>query len=419
MEVEQEHADHNWVEAFFNYATIGIVVTNRQGLIINFNRQAERDFGYKREEIINQQIEVLLPQSAKHKHILYREGYYKHPSPRPMGENRDLYAQKKDGSIFPVEVSLSNYTIDDQLYVIAFVINITVRKEHEQLVMKQKEELENVTKKITQLNIDLEKKIDNRTKMLSETLAALQQSKIELSDALKAEKDLGELKSKFVSMASHEFKTPLSTILSSSFLLEKYNQQAEPDKRSRHINRIKNAVNDMKMILDDFLSVDKLDEGIIKPTLVTKTAEQCFNEIRELVQDMQLLCKQGQFINLDCDGFHNVVIDEKLLKNICINLISNAIKFSSEDAIINVNCCITPANLSLSVKDRGIGICPEDQEHLFNRFFRAKNADNIQGTGLGLHIVSKYLELLNGNIEFDSELNKGSKFTINIPQPNI
>ncbi|MCH5717059.1 sensor histidine kinase [Niabella hibiscisoli] len=119
--------------------------------------------------------------------------------------------------------------------------------------------------------------------MLRETLSALEQSKLELSEALKTEKDLGEMKSKFVSMASHEFKTPLSTILSSSFLLEKYNDLDEPGKRTKHINRIKHAVNDMKMILDDFLSLDKLDEGIVQAKPETFSAEACFEALNDVV----------------------------------------------------------------------------------------------------------------------------------------
>ena len=406
----------NWIEALFDHATIGIVVTNRNGLIINFNKQAERDFGYPKAEVIHQPLEILLPPAIKSRHEDYREGYYEHPTPRSMGHGRDLYAQRKDGSVFPVEVSLSSYTVNNELFVIAFVINITVRKHQEEIVLRQKEELEQVTKEITQLNVSLEKKIDDRTKMLRETLSALEQSKLELSEALKTEKDLGEMKSKFVSMASHEFKTPLSTILSSSFLLEKYNDLDEPGKRTKHINRIKHAVNDMKMILDDFLSLDKLDEGIVQAKPETFSAEACFEALNDVVHEMSVHCKPGQQIRTDFKGDIPVVIDERLLKNISVNLLSNAIKFSPENSPIELLCHTSPDELLLSIKDSGIGISEEDQAHLFERFFRAKNAVNIQGTGLGLNIVLRYIELMNGSIEFKSELEKGSVFTIHIPQ---
>jgi len=403
-------------EALFNYATIGIIVTDKNGIIINFNKQAEKDFGYKKDEVTNKPIEILIPPSFKTKHEQYRQGYYKHPSPREMGHGRDLFAQKKDGSVFPVEVSLSNYTIDDKLFVIAFVIDITVRKENEAMALKQKEELERVTKEVKQLNAGLEKKVEDRTKMLRETLTALEKSKHELSEALEAEKDLGELKSRFVSMASHEFKTPLSTILSSAYLLEKYNDINEPDKRSKHIARIKNAVNDMKLILDDFLSLDKLDEGLIKANITLVQAKNIFSEIEITINEMQVNSKPGQTIQFNHKGNNDVLIDERLLKNICINLLSNAIKFSPENSAIKVDCTINENDFSLSVRDKGIGISEEDKQHLFERFFRGKNAFNIQGTGLGLHIVAKYLELMNGSIEIESELDKGSVLTIHIPQ---
>jgi signal transduction histidine kinase len=252
--------------------------------------------------------------------------------------------------------------------------------------------------------------------MLKETLTALEKSKHELSDALKAEKDLGELKSRFVSMASHEFKTPLSTILSSAYLLDKYNDLEEPAKRSKHITRIKNAVNDMKLILDDFLSLDKLDEGLIKVDVISINAENIFREIEAIISEMQVNSKPGQTIEFTHTGNNDVLIDERLLKNICVNLLSNAIKFSPENSIIKIACIISENDFILSIKDNGIGISEEDKQHLFERFFRAKNAFNIQGTGLGLHIVGKYLELMNGTIEIESGLNKGSVFTIHIPQ---
>jgi len=406
----------NMFEALFSHATIGIVVTNMQGLIINFNKQAEKDFGYTKDEVVDKPMEILLPPSIKQHHENNRDEFYRNPGPRAMGAGRDLYAQRKDGSVFPVEVSLSNYMLDGELFVIAFVINITVRKQHEQIVLEQKKELEKVTREIRQMNVSLEKKIDDRTKMLRETLSALEQSKLELSDALKEEKDLGDMKSKFVSMASHEFKTPLSTILSSSFLLEKYNDRNEPAKRIKHINRIKHAVNDMKMILDDFLSSDKLDEGIVQTKPIYISAEKCFEELSDVVQEMAAHCKDGQIITTNYQGTGVIFVDERLLKNICINLLSNAIKFSPEHGEIKISCIIEPTEVVLSIKDNGIGISEEDQKHLFERFFRAQNAVNIQGTGLGLNIVMRYVQLMNGSVEFESDLDSGSVFTVRIPQ---
>jgi PAS domain S-box-containing protein len=402
-------------KALFNYATIGIIVTDDCGTIINFNRKAEEDFGYSKEEITGRSVETLLPYSLRSKHEQYRADFYEHPSSRAMGAGRDLFARKKDGSVFPVEVSLTSYTAEDKLFVIAFVIDITVRKNSEAVVINQKEELQKITSEVKRLNTNLEKKIEDRTQMLRETLSALEHSKEELSEALKAEKELGELKSRFVTMASHEFKTPLSTILSSSFLLEKYNNLDAPEKRIKHIERIKNAVSDMKSILDDFLSLGKLDEGLTKANMQVISAEDCVKEIDLVMSEMQMHLKQGQKIIFHKKGDHDVMIDNHLLKNICMNLLSNAIKFSPENSQIDMQAHFNKNEFVLSVKDTGIGISEEDKQHLFERFFRAKNAINIQGTGLGLHIIAKYLELMSGSIEMESELEKGTTFTVHVP----
>jgi signal transduction histidine kinase len=218
-------------------------------------------------------------------------------------------------------------------------------------------------------------------------------------------------------MASHEFRTPLSTILSSAFLLEKYNGADAQQKREKHIQRIRNAVSGMKSILEDFLSLGKLEEGSITATIEALTSSECFIEIEDTIHEMEQGLKSGQKIIFQHSGDNIVYVDRKLLKNILLNLISNAIKFSPENSLIEVICNTEKEALLISVKDKGIGISEEDKNHLFERFFRAKNAANIQGTGLGLHIVAKYLELMHGTIEMESKLNEGSCFTIHISSP--
>ena len=402
--------------ALFDYATIGIIITGTDGVIINFNHYAERQFGYTKNELVGQLVEVLIPFKYHHKHVHYRDSFNSHPEPRAMGAGRDLYGRKKDGTDFPVEVSLSHYTIGGENFTIAFIIDITVRKQHEAVVLKQKTELENTADKIIRLNSELEEKVEDRTKMLRETLAELERSKNELNEAFETEKELSELKSRFVTMASHEFRTPLSTILSSAYLLEKYNEAEENSKAEKHIQRIKNAVSGMKNILEDFLSLGKLEEGLITCHFEEITFEEFREEVKTVVQEMQSLLKTGQVISLKQEGEMPVFFDKNFLRNILLNLTSNAIKFSPENSTIHVSYHLTPAMVTLSVADKGIGISEEDKEHLFERFFRGKNANNIQGTGLGLHIVSKYLELMNGTIECDSILNQGTTFTVHIPQ---
>lgn len=414
---ESENIDNlHQFEALFNYATIGIIVTNDKGRIINFNKYAEIQFGYPKEEILGQTVETLLPKKIHAAHIKYREQYYENPEPRIMGHGRDLYAQNKDGSTFPVEVSLSHYVVNGETFVIAFVIDITVRKKHESMVLEQKHELEIITTEIKKMNSELEQKVEDRTKMLREALGELEKSKEELSEAYENEKELSELKSRFVTMASHEFRTPLSTILSSAYLLEKYNEQTREKKITKHLQRIKDAVGGMKNILEDFLSLGKLEEGLVQTNIEKVNAHTVVELMHNLFEELDGILKTGQQIHLGSSVNQDVWIDKNLLKNILMNLISNAVKFTNENSIINISSAIADNNLVISVRDNGIGISEEDQEHLFERFFRAKNAGNIQGTGLGLHIVSKYLELLNGRIEMTSKIDEGSTFTIYIPQ---
>jgi len=407
-------------EALFNYATIGIVVTDHSGIIINFNKYAEIQFGYTREEIIGQKVDILIPHNLHGVHVRHREGFYKHPEPRRMGEGRDLYALKKDGVEFPVEVSLSHYAIEGETFVIAFVIDITVRKKSEAMVLRQNADLEKSSGDIRQLNAQLEQKVDDRTKMLRETLAELERSKKELSEALESEKELSELKYRFVTTASHEFRTPLSTILSSAYLLGKYKPEEYENNKDKHIQRIKTAVEGMKGILEDFLSLGKLEEGKVQVRMEEFVAGECVAELQSGIGDMEHLLKPGQRIQfvhtLHRDTIH---VDMQLLKNILINIVSNAIKFSGENAVIDINLDVSARVFCLSVRDHGIGVSEEDQEHLFERFFRARNAANIQGSGLGLHIIGKYLELLNGTIELKSVLDQGSCFTVCIPQPEF
>ncbi|MEO8765968.1 MAG: PAS domain-containing sensor histidine kinase [Ginsengibacter sp.] len=422
MSVNKNHHLSNEVdnthqfEALFNFATIGIIVTNNEGKIINFNKYAETQFGYTKAEIFGNVVEVLLPTSTHARHIKYREQYYHNPEPRVMGHGRDLLAQRKDGTTFPVEVSLSHYTISEETFVIAFVIDITVRKTHEAIAREQTNELERVTSEIKSMNAELEQKVEDRTKMLREALAELELSKGELSLAYENEKSLNELKSGFVTVASHEFRTPLSIILSSAYLLEKYNHIQADIKIEKHIERIKSAVSGMKNILEDFLSLGKLEEGLVQTQIELMTPSAIDDILKDLLQELDGLLKAGQRITFTNTVDRDISIDVNLLKSMLMNLISNSIKFTNENGIIKVISSVNDNDFTISVEDNGIGISEEDQQHLFERFFRAKNAGNIQGTGLGLHIVAKYLELMNGRITMKSDLNVCTLFTIQIPQ---
>lgn len=403
--------DNKQVGALFSHATEGIILTGHDGNIVLVNPYAENLFGYFRDELIGRPIEILIPNDVKQRHPAYRDKFNQNPVSRTMGAGRDLFARRKDGSVFPVEISLSQYAIGKESFVIAFIIDITIRKQSEEALIKQTAEMERISTEIKKLNSVLEQKVEDRTMMLRETLAQLERSKDELASALAREKELSDLKSRFVSTVSHEFRTPLSTILSSAALVGRYKMQEEQDKRDRHVLRIKESVRHMNAMLEDLLSLGKLEEGLI----VSKPETFELNKfLDDFVVEMGEIAKPGQ--NIICTKTYNgwLNTDKRLLKNILINLVSNAIKFSDEDGQIEIVCFKAENKVSISVKDHGMGISEDDQQHLFERFFRARNASNIQGTGLGLHIVLKYLELIGGEIYLESKLGQGSTFTISI-----
>jgi len=234
-----------------------------------------------------------------------------------------------------------------------------------------------------------------------------------LKDSLIKEKEINEMKSNFVSMASHEFRTPLSTIMSSVSLINTYINKGKLEGTEKHIKRIKNSVQGLTSILNDFLSTDKLESRKVDPNLTTFNYSTFKTDITE---ELQALCKKNQTI-ISSVNIKNkeVKTDQDIIKNILYNLVSNAIKYSEEGKEILINSAIYKEELVIEVLDFGIGIPENEQKNLFNRFFRAKNTVNIKGTGLGLNIVKSYLDLLKGNITFDSKENSGTSFIIKIP----
>ncbi len=411
-QMNKNFSDDAMMASLFANATEGIILTNRSGEIVLINPCGEQMFGFTKDEMLGQKIEMLMPDSARSKHVEHRKDFHKNPMNRAMGAGRDLFAKRKDGTVFPVEISLSHYQYEDETYVIAFIIDITVRKKHEEIQQKQREELQQVSNEIKRLNLELEQKIQDRTMMLRETLDQLERSKDELEQALEKEKELSDLKSRFVSTVSHEFRTPLAAVLSSASLLGKYTKEEDQGKRERHVERIKESIKHLSDLLEDLLSLGKLDEGLIEAKVAVFDFAEFMNDF---VSEMQAIAQNGQQIELTLKGKNNIVSDKRMLRNVLLNLVSNAIKFSPENSAIKISCENNGNELTLSVTDSGIGISVEDQQHLFERFFRARNAQNVQGTGLGLHIVSKYIELLHGNINLHSEIDKGTTFTINIP----
>jgi PAS domain S-box-containing protein len=396
-------------EALFDYSTMAILVSDDTGTIVLANRMARQTFGYAPEEFIGRRVEDFMPERFRVRHVGQRTRFHERPQNRTMGPGLDLYAQRKDGSEFPVEISLGHYETEEGKFVIAYVIDISRRKEIEQAILRQQEEMARAHAEIETLNEELEAKVEHRTRQLQDTMEILEKSRDDLENALSKEKELSDLKTRFVSMASHEFRTPLSTILSSASLVAKYVLSEEQDKRDKHIQRIRSAVSNLTDILNEFLSIGRLEEGKIQ---VNMSEFNLKDQAQLVCNEMQTILKPGQYIQYTHRGHMVVQLDLSMLRNVFINLISNALKFSPETGLIEVETDVSDMQILISVRDHGIGISEEDQKHLFERFFRGKNATNIQGTGLGLHIVSKYVELMGGTISVHSTLDEGTKFIV-------
>lgn len=255
------------------------------------------------------------------------------------------------------------------------------------------------------------KKLESRQQKYTEELEDIVEERTkELNEALQQEKIISEMKSAFVSMASHEFRTPLTSILSSTILIEKYNDLKESAKIGRHVGRIKSSVNQLTNILEDFLSMEKLERGIVE------TSEENFNLktfFINTIEECNWMLKENQNINYVQKSPIEVFMDKKILRNVLLNLISNATKYSQTD--IQIKAYVNKNILHIDIEDKGIGIPENEHKFLFTKFFRAKNVTNIQGTGLGLSIVKHYVDLLEGTITFNSKLGKGSTFKLMLP----
>lgn len=233
----------------------------------------------------------------------------------------------------------------------------------------------------------------------------------DIKAALEKEKELSTMKSNFVSMASHEFRTPLSSMLLSTSLIEQYKTTEQQEKREKHIRMIKSSIQNMTSILDEFLSLEKIEERKIEAKFQAFNLKNLSIRIRN---ETLMNSKPGQSIEYAYKGKENVVSDPVLIENIVTNLLSNAVKYSPEDSDIELDIDVSDHLISFRIKDNGMGIPKEDQKHLFERFFRASNVTHVQGTGLGLHIVKRYAEMMEGTIQARSELDKGTEFIVKL-----
>ncbi|KAA5826240.1 PAS domain S-box protein [Algibacter amylolyticus] len=351
------------------------VFANDDLKFINVNYGAQKNIGYSLEELKTMTPVDIKPNFTESQ---FRQKLELLNDTKEEKIEFETVHQRKSGSTYPVNVHVQRSKLGDKDVFLAIILDITEQKNYTE---------------------NLEKTVAVRT--------------AELKTALATEKELNELKTKFLSMVSHEFKTPLSGILTSTKLLNKYKLTEQQDKREKHINTITEKVQYLNTILNDFLSIEKLEKGKINYKFATFKLSKVLNEV---IYNANMLLKAGQKINYP-ENIDDISLyqDEKILELTLSNLIYNAIKYSSENTIIDIKISQNKTTTVFIVKDNGIGIPEKDQKNIFNRYFRAENALLIQGTGIGLNIVKDHLESLNGSITFKSKEHEGSTFTIELP----
>jgi len=384
------------LKAIIENAIDGIITIDERGRIESINPAACRLFQYEPADVIGNNVSVLMPSPDRENHDGYINRYQQTGKPHIIGIGREVKGLRKDGTIFPFRLGVSEVQFSGRKIYTGFIHDLSREKEAEET--------------LREYALHLEELVEQRTRSLKKSVQELELAKEEVSLSLEKEKELGQLKSRFVSMASHEFRTPLSAVQLSASLIDKYAAPFDNANITKHVIKIKNAVSNLTTILNDFLSLEKLEAGKVEPTFVNFDLVKLAEEITE---EMQMVAKQNQSIIYQHTGTVSVIkLDPNLLKNCIINLIGNAIKYSGENTFIEFNTEIGSKECIITIKDNGIGIPDTDQKHLFEAFFRAHNTGNIPGTGLGLNIVARYTNLMNGRIGFKSEVNQGTLFTI-------
>lgn len=409
------------LKAIIDTAIDCIIIIDEKGTVETINDAGVLLFQYAESEVVGKNVSMLMPEPDHSRHDQYLSNYLETGKAKIIGIGREVTGKKKDGTTFPLRLAVSEVKLDRGRMFTGIIHDLTEMKAAEREIKKLNEDLESkvverteelgkVVNRLLSVNKQLEKEITERRLIESK----LNESKEELKKSLDKERELGALKSRFVSMASHEFRTPLSTILSSAALISRYNEGDQQDNRNKHIQRIKSSVENLNGILNDFLSLSKLEEGRVKPNL---EAINMGEFLQGVLEEINASLKPGQWIDVENSLPHDIIIsDRHILRNLILNLISNAVKYSDEGQRIVLRCSTDDQTLIIEVEDFGIGIPEDDQQYLFSRFFRASNVINIKGTGLGLTIVKTYLDLIDGSISFESTEGKGSRFIIFLPQ---
>jgi len=376
---ELQRSEERFAKAFHASPVALSISTLKDGKMIEVNNSFLDLFGYRLEEVIGRtsgELNMYPNAQERNKTIiqLREQGYIR---------NKELVCNTKTDTQIHVIFSMEMIELRGEVCLITTALDITDKKEAE--------------RKLQVYTDLLEQKVTERT--------------LELTHALEREKEVGDMKSRFVSIASHEFRTPLSTILSSTYLLEQTKASSE-EERSKHYNRIRSAVKNLTFILTEFLSLDKLEQRKVDIENELFDLETLASEI---IDEIWIAYRLTFPVDYTHTGPNILYQDKRIIKNLLLNLVSNAAKYSPPEKTIKLRTCITNQHLTIHVIDQGIGIPVEDQKLIFTKFFRAHNANHIQGTGLGLNIAKRYVELLEGTIDFQSTVGAGTKFEITLP----
>lgn len=354
------------VEAILNNSSDAIILARADGNISQTNLTFDRMFQYQPDELFNKPLTTIVPPDSAG---VFRTALQA-VTEEGLVKRFEVTAVRNDRTIFDAEVGLS-------------LIRVTAEGQRGGVVC------------------------------LLRDITDRKRTEAELIKALKQERELGELKTRFISMASHEFRTPLTTILSSSDLLESYIDKMNADQKGKHFFRIRDAVRHMTQLLDEVLLMGKAEAGQLRfnPTLVdvVQLAQDVLEQVRPTVGSNIKFSTE-----MKCDT-KTIRVDETLIRQMLTNLLSNAIKYSPNGGIIHFELRCGTQNLFIRVQDQGMGIPSQDQERIFEPFHRADNVGTIRGTGLGLAITKRAIDLHGGTITFESQLGVGTTFTVTIP----